>query len=285
MLFRSLMNPQEQHEYDVAVQAGHQHFYENIPVFKPQVLDLLNAIKKKKPELIVIGGVNQRGTYLNDTRLILYAGLSIAYADMPNQEVGSISFDGESYIVTSRLIENARFSSWNSREYHSKKSIHMNNIVKDAIKYLLPTQMQEVVSASEGTMQNYAYEVRERARRSMNAKLRPLEGVMRDEIFHMIASGYTPKNEELAKAMEYVKATEHEYDALCDFDPEKAFVWIKPNEVIYRVGKDGDKTVRSTDELPESIRGKLFVLMVGDAGKLIEEVGLKVKDNQFWVLL
>ena len=67
--------------------------------------------------------------------------------------------------------------------------------------------------------------------------------------------------------------------------PEKAFVWIKPNEVIYRVGKDGDKTVRSTDELPESIRGKLFVLMVGDAGKLIEEVGLKVKDNQFWVLL
>ena len=279
------MNPQEQHEYDVAVQAGHQYFYENIPVFRPQLLDLLNAIKKKKPELIVIGGVNQRGTYLNDTRLILYCGLSIAYADMPNDEVGSITFDGESYIVTSRLIENARFSSWNSREYHSKKSIHMNNIVKDAIKYLLPTQMQEVLMQSAGTIQNYASEIRDRARRSMNEKLRPLENVLRDEIFHMIANGYTPKNEELVKAMEYVKATEHEYDAMRNYDPKRAFVWIKPNEVIYRVDRTEDVVVKSTDELPEDIRGKLFVLMVGDAGKLIEEVGLKVKDNQFWVLL
>ena len=278
------MNPQEQHEYDVAVQAGHQHFYENIPVFKPQVLDLLNAIKKKKPELIVIGGVNQRGTYLNDTRLILYAGLSIAYADMPNQEVGSISFDGESYIVTSRLIENARFSSWNSREYHSKKSIHMNNIVKDAIKYLLPTQMNEVVCASINVIGNYASEIRDRARRAMNDKLNPVHRVLREELMHMVATGYVPNNDEVAKAMEYVKATEHEYDALRNFDPDRVFVWIKPNEVIYREDKE-DVVVKSTDELPENIRGKLFVLMVADAGKLIEEVGVKVKDDQFWVLV
>jgi hypothetical protein len=278
------MNPQEQHEYDVAVQAGHQHFYENIPVFKPQVLDLFNAIKKKKPELIVIGGVNQRGVYKDDTRLILYAGLAIAYADMPNEEVGSITFDGESYIVTSRLIENARFSSWNSREYHSKKSIHMNNIVKDAIKYLLPTQMNEVVCASINVIGNYASEIRDRARRAMNDKLNPVHRVLREELMHMVATGYVPNNDEVAKAMEYVKATEHEYDALRNFDPDRVFVWIKPNEVIYREDKE-DIVVKSTDELPENIRGKLFVLMVADAGKLIEEVGVKVKDNQFWVLL
>ena len=278
------MNPQEQHEYDVAVQAGHQHFYENIPVFKPQVLDLFNAIKKKKPELIVIGGVNQRGVYKDDTRLILYAGLAIAYADMPNHEVGSITFDGESYIVTSRLIENARFSSWNSREYHSKKSIHMNNIVKDAIKYLLPTQMQEVVCASINVIGNYASEIRDRARRAMNDKLNPVHRVLREELMHMVATGYVPNNDEVAKAMEYVKATEHEYDALRNFDPDRVFVWIKPNEVIYREDKE-DIVVKSTDELPENIRGKLFVLMVADAGKLIEEVGVKVKDDQFWVLL
>jgi len=279
------MNPQEQHEYDVAVQAGHEHFYDHIPVFKPQLLDLLNAIKKKKPELIVKGGVNQRGVYKDDTRLILYCGLSLAYADMPNDEVGSITFDGESYIVTSRLIENARFSAWNSRDYHSKKSIHMNNIVKEAIKYLLPTQMQEVFMASAGSIQSYAHDIRARAERSMNEKLRPLQNVMRDEIFNMIASGYTPKNEELAKAMEYVKETEGDYDALRNFDPKKAFVWIKPNEVVYRVDKEEDVVVRSTDQLPEDIRGKLFVLMVGDDGRIIEEVGLKVNDTQFWVFI
>lgn len=278
------MNPQEQHEFDVAVQVGHQHFYENIPVFKPQVLDLFNAIKKKKPELIVIGGVNQRGVYKDDTRLILYAGLAIAYADMPNQEVGSISFDGESYIVTSRLIENARFSSWNTRDYHSKKSIHMNNIVKDAIKYLLPTQMNEVVCASINVIGNYASEIRDRARRAMNDKLNPVHRVLREELMHMVATGYVPNNDEVAKAMEYVKETANEYDALRNFDPDRVFVWIKPNEVIYREDKE-DVVVKSTDELPENIRGKLFVLMVADAGKLIEEVGVKVKDDQFWVLL
>ena len=278
------MNPQQQHEYDVAVQAGHEHFYEHIPVFRPQLLDLLNAIKKKKPELIVIGGVNQRGVYKDDTRLILYAGLAIAYADMPNQEVGSISFDGESYIVTSRLIENARFSSWNSREYHSKKSIHMNNIVKDAIKYLLPTQMNEVVCASINVIGNYASEIRDRARRAMNDKLNPVHRVLREELMHMVATGYVPNNDEVAKAMEYVKATANEYDALRNFDPDRVFVWIKPNEVIYREDKE-DVVVKSTDELPENIRGKLFVLMVADAGKLIEEVGVKVKDDQFWVLV
>lgn len=279
------MNPQEQHEFDVATQAGHQHFYDHIPVYKPQVLDLLNAIKKKKPELIVVDGAEQIGTYVGDKRVIMYRGLNIAYADMPNEVVGYISFDGDSYAVNSRLIENAKYSSWNSRDYHTKKSKHMNNIVKEAIRYLLPTQMHEVVSASVGTMQNFASEIREKARRSMNEKLNPLSHVMRDEIFHMIANGYTPKNEELAKAMQYVKETEHEYDALRNYDPLKAFVWIKPNEVVYRVGKEQDVVVKSTDELPEDIRGKLFVLMVGDGGKVIEEVGLKVKDNQFWVFV
>jgi len=71
---------------------------------------------------------------------------------------------------------------------------------------------------------------------------------------------------------------------LRNFDPDRVFVWIKPNEVIYREDKE-DIVVKSTDELPENIRGKLFVLMVADAGKLIEEVGVKVKDDQFWVLL
>jgi hypothetical protein len=278
------MNPQEQHEYDVAVQNGHQHFYDHIPVRYGQVLDLFNAIKKKKPELIVVGGVDQVQVYIADNRVTMYRGLQIAYADTPNEFVGYISFDRDTYSVNSRLIENARYSSWNSRDYHAKKSIHMNNVVKEAIRYLLPTQMQEVVLASAGTIQNYTYEIRERARRAMNEKLRPLENIMRDEIFNMIANGYTPKNEELVKAMEYVKATEGEYDALRNYEPERAFVWIKPNEVIYRIDKE-DVVVRSTDELPEDIRGKLFVLMVGDAGKVIEEIGLKVKDNQFWVFV
>jgi biopolymer transport protein ExbD len=110
------MNPQQQHEYDVAIQNGHQHFYEHIPVFKSEAIDLLNAIKKKKPELIVVGGSRQRGHHTSNGLVYTYRELELAYANLPEQVVGAIGFDGEVYTVNSRLIENARFSAWSSYE-------------------------------------------------------------------------------------------------------------------------------------------------------------------------
>jgi hypothetical protein len=279
------MNPQEQHEYDVAVQVGHEHFYENIPVYKPEVIDLLNAVKKKKPELIVVGGSRKRTHYAeNNVSVTTYRELELAYANLPTQVVGAIGFDGEVYTVNSRLIENARFSAWSSYEYHTKKSKHMNNIVKEALKHLLPTQLKEVVAESMDKFDRYINHIRDEARQGMRSTLSRTIDDLRDELFHMVEQGYKPKNASIASAMAYMVETKEQYERNQSYSPERGFVWIKPDGVVYKRGKE-EITVPNTDALPEDVRGKLFVLMVSDKERFIDEVGMKADDNKFWVIL
>ena len=280
------MNPQEQHEYDVAVQVGHEYFYENIPVYKPQIIDLLNAVKKKKPELIVVGGSRRRTHYAeNNVQVHTYRELELAYANLPEQVVGAIGFDGEVYTVNSRLIQNAKYSAWSSYDHHTKKSKHMNNVVKEALKYLLPTQLKEVVEESASKFDQHIGKIRDEAVHGMRAKLGSLNTQMRDELFNMVEQGYKPKNAAFASAMAYVVETKDDFERNQNYNPERAFVWIKPESVVYKCGKNEAISVPNTDALPEEIRGKLFVLMVSDKDVFIDEVGMKAGDNKFWVIL
>lgn len=281
------MNPQEQHEYDDAVQHGHTLFIDNYPIDSQHVIDIYNAVKKKNPALVVAGG--SRGTRANSKNASgmysVYRGLDMAYANLPEQIVGTIGYEYDQYFVTSRLIDNAKYSQWSGREYNTKKSKHINNIVKEAIKALLPTQFHEVISESEGKFYQNIRNIRDKASHNMRGMLNSVNNALRDELFHMVASGYVPKNESFARAMAYVVESKDEYERNESYDPPKTFVWIKPDSVVY--GKDDKdmKEVRSTDELSEDIRGKLFVLMVADNQTFIDEVGMKFSDNKFWVIL
>jgi len=280
------MNPQEQHEYDLAVQNGHEHFYEHIPVYKSQVLDLVNAVRKKRPELIVVKGARQRFHYAgsNNVQVQTYRELELAYANLPEQVVGSVGFDGEVYTVNSRLIENAKYSAWSSYDYHTKKSKHMNNIVKEALKHLLPTQLKEVVAESMDKFDRYISNIRDEARQGMRSTLARTIDDLRDELFHMVEQGYKPKNTSIASAMTYVVETKESYERNQSYSPERGFVWIKPDGVVYKHGKE-EIIVPNVDALPEDVRGKLFVLMVSDKDRFIDEVGMKAGDNKFWVIL
>ena len=282
------MNPQQQHEYDDAVQHGHTLFIDNYPIDSQHVVDIFNAVKKKRPELVVADAVRgMRANSKNEVSgmYIVYRGLDMAYANLPEQVVGTIGYEYDQFFVTSRLIQNAKYSQWSGRDYNTKKSKHMNNIVKEAPKYLLPTQFKEVVDESDNKFYQNIRDIRDKSIHHMRAALHGTNNVLRDELFHMVATGYKPKNASFASAMAYVVETKDEYERNERYDPEKLFVWIKPDCVMY--SKDGKeiKEVKSTDDLPEEIRGKLFVLMVADKNKFVDDVGMKADDNKFWVIL
>jgi hypothetical protein len=84
--------------------------------------------------------------------------------------------------------------------------------------------------------------------------------------------------------MAYVVETKESYERNQSYSPERGFVWIKPDCVVYQHGKE-EITVPNTDALPEDVRGKLFVLMVSDKERFVDEVGMKADDNKFWVIL
>jgi hypothetical protein len=280
------MNPQEQHEYDHAIQRGHTFFVAHYPVINQEIVDIYNAVKKKKPELIPVGAVRSVSYHKNGEIIKTYCGVELAYVDMPNQVVGGVGHDGTQYFVNSRLIQNARYSPWSGRDHRTKKSKHMNNIVKESLKVLLPTQFSEVVDESENVVDREIHRIREKSREGVIGKLRHLGySTWRDELLHMASVGYRPQNTDIAQAMDYMVESKEDYERNANYNPEKMFVWIKPNCVMYGNGKDDFQEFKSVDELPENVRGKLFVLMVTDMKVFVDEVGMKFADNKFWVLL
>jgi hypothetical protein len=160
----------------------------------------------------------------------------------------------------------------------------MNNIVKEALKYLLPTQLKEVVAESVDKFDRYISNIRDSARQGMRHALSRTNDELRDELFNMVEQGYKPKNASIASAMAYVVETKESYERNQQYSPERGFVWIKPEGVVYKRGKE-EISVPNTDALPEDVRGKLFVLMVSDKDTFIDEVGMKAGDNKFWVIL
>lgn len=281
------MNPQEQHEYDLAVQKGHALFIDNYPIDNQKVIDIYNAVKKKRPELVIAGASRQSRHFSEGgtEHYPAYRGLDLAYANLPSQVVGTIGFEYDQFFVTSRLIQNAKYSEWSGRDHNTKKSKHMNNIVKEALKALLPTQFREVIGESDGKFYQNIRAIRDKAIHDMRGMLNGTNVALRDELFHMIATGYVPKNKSFADAMAYVVSSKDEYERNQNYDPPKTFLWIKPDCVVYGEHEGNAQQVASVEELPEDIRGKLFVLMVADKGTFIDDVGMKADDNKFWVIL
>lgn len=280
------MNPQEQHEYDEAIQHGHTLFLNDRPLDRQEVLDIANAVIKKNPALVVAGVSRQMRRTVSEGHYAVYRGVDFAFSDAPTEVVGTVGYEYEQFFVTSRLIENAKFSRWSGREFNTRKSKHMNKIVKEAIGVLLPTQFHEVVAESGDKFLRHINEIRNNAVQDMRRTLNGTMDYMRDELFNMVATGYVPKNQQFKRAMEYVVQSKDEYERNEKYNPDRTFVWIKPNEVLYKVGSDEEaRSVPSTDDLPENIRGKMFVLMVSDKNTFIDEVGMKADDNKFWIIL
>jgi hypothetical protein len=142
-----------------------------------------------------------------------------------------------------------------------------------------------VVEESASKFDQHIGKIRDEAVHGMRAKLGSLNTQMRDELFNMVEQGYKPKNAAFASAMAYVVETKDDFERNQNYNPERTFVWIKPESVVYKRGKNEAISVPNIDALPEEIRGKLFVLMVSDKDTFIDEVGMKAGDNKFWVIL
>lgn len=279
------MTPQQQHEYDEAVRLGHTEFISNIPMYHSNTRLLYDAVLAKMPDLVVREGDKQVGRWANNNdRLMMYRGISLAYANDPAQIVGSIGFDGDQFYVSSRLVQNARFSHWNS-DHRIKKSKHMKNILKEALKVLLPTQIGEVIKESGELFLRQVRDIRMTAESKLSTHLINIRAVLQGELEHMISIGYVPKYAEVAEAMKYLVDSREEHMADSKYNPDASFVWIKPDRVEYQMKGQDPKKIGSVDELPEDIRGKLFVLMVTDIKRFVRDVGMKYDDNKFWVIL
>jgi len=104
------------------------------------------------------------------------------------------------------------------------------------------------------------------------------------ELLHMHNIGYIPNNPKMAQAIAYAVENKEELEKYYRYNPKKVMIWVRPNSVTYQEGEQITQ-VNTTAELPEELRGKLFVLDVTDKGQFVEDVGIKQDTGIYWVLL
>ena len=251
-----------------------------------QVLELMDEIKKKNPMLSFTAGSN-RSIVLGDNneRLEIKMSMLVAEVSDPSKPIGSIGYDSdEKYWVRSRLIQNEKYGRWNRSQFESKYSKHMKNIVKEAIKTLKPISYEEIFAEQEG---NILRAIDQRSRQVIskcNAYMKMDFSDVFPELLHMYNIGYTPASPKFAEAIKYSVDNKEELEKYYNYKPKKCMIWVRPNSVVYEIDKVLNQ-VDTTSELPEELRGKLFVLDVTDKGQFIEDVGMKQDAGVYWVLL
>jgi hypothetical protein len=253
-----------------------------------EVLELMDEIKKKNPLLLFTVGSNRM--YINDPlgangRIELKTSLFVAEVSDPSKPIGSIGYDSdEKYWVRSRLIQNEKYGQWNRVQFESKYSKHMKNIVKEAMKALKPISYEEVFAEHEGSMDRMCNTMHNSIQHKINTNMRLDFTDMFPELLHMHNTGYTPSTPKMAQAIAYAIEHQEEVQKYYNYKPKKCMIWVRPNSVVYEIDKVVNQ-VNTTAELPEELRGKLFVLDITDKGQFVEDVGVKQDTGIYWVLL
>jgi hypothetical protein len=262
-----------------------EYLGENVVV---QVLELMDAIKKKNPMLQFKVGSNR--LYINDPngangRVEIKTSLIAFDVGDPDKAIGGIGFDSDDkYFVRSRLIRNEKFGRWNSAQHQSKSSKHMKNIVKEALKALKPLSYEEVKEETDGNVSRAINDMRGKVQRKAYSHMKLEFADVFPELLHMHNTGYTPATPKMAQSITWAVANKEELEKYYNYEPKKCMIWVRPNSVVYEIDKVVTQ-VNSTSELPEELRGKLFVLDVTDKGQFVEDVGMRQDTGIYWVLL
>lgn len=189
------------------------------------------------------------------------------------------------YGITSINIDDGRHTYGGEGAF--KYSVHAKNIVRVAKKAFKAFTFDQIADRAKKNFKNEVDSISQ----SMKWELRQntcdgYEHFINDfeNLFHM---GYTPKNAKFKQMMEYVVANKEKIDKYHKYDPDHYFVLVKENEVQYRLNSakgEQPHKVQSKDALPDDIKGKLFVLDIGDKRSFVEDIGLKENDGAYWII-
>jgi hypothetical protein len=259
------------------------------------LVDLANAISKAVP---AISFKQHNMNTWGSIRELYPDGVCDAFyafhADDLNNHIGIIEVANyynntethrAKYGITSINIDDGRRTY--GKEGSFKYSINTKNIVRVAKKAFKPFTFDQIADKAK---QKFASEV-DSLSSSMNWELRRntcdgYEYFLDDfeNLFHM---DYKPKNTKFKQMMEYVMANKEKIDKYRKYNPDHYFVLVKDNEVQYRLNSaKGEQPykVPSKDNLPDDIKGKLFVLDIGDKQSFVEDIGLKENDGAYWII-
>jgi hypothetical protein len=202
------------------------------------------------------------------------------------EKIGSVMWDyGRSvnsyeYVITSRLIENAKFSPWNSRDFNATRTKDMKKAIKKAIGSIIPYQWQELASKSKSDAERaHRTWAEENSSVSRNFNLSHVDLI--EEMENLLSQGVVFKTQSFKQAVGSIPMWK-EYR-------ERISTPAKMECVMYALGKvnvsqgNEAREYPNDEALPEDVRQKIGLLKLMDDKKLIPQVGYKFDANTFWI--
>jgi hypothetical protein len=202
------------------------------------------------------------------------------------KEVGHVMWDyGRSvnsyeYVVSSRLIQNAKYSAWNSRDFSSARTKDMAKAIKKAMEFVIPYQWQE-----------FADESRELAQRQHRMWAEENSSVARnfnfshkdvaEELKHLMEQGVVFKTEAFKQAVGSIPMYE-EYRSRINKPAKMECVMYALGKVNMTNGNEA-REYPNDEALPEEVRQKVGLLKLLEEKKLMPNVGFKFDANTFWI--
>jgi hypothetical protein len=257
------------------------------------LIDLANQISKAVPDIsFKHGTIEKWGVDLEKHPQGVCQSLKVFHAEDLNNHIGVIEVsnyyretDKPKYGISSINIQDGR-QTYNENGQH-KYSINIKNIVRVAKKVLKPFTFQQIADRHKREFERSI----DALRNTMNWSLRQnvCDGYRHliDDIENLYHLGYTPKNTKFKQMIDYVMTNKNDIDKYMDYSPRHYFVLVKNNLVQYKLideSKTEPYTIQSKDELPDDIKGKLFVLDITDKQDFVEDVGLKQNDGAYWII-
>ena len=254
------------------------------------LVDLANSITKVMPH-IAFKPDNMQTYYIDQDKYPkgICNSLEVFVQHDLNTVIGEIGISGDfnkpKYSICNINIDNGRYTYGHHGQ--CKQSIHAKNIVKVAKNTLKPFSFDQIASRSKGNFDNGIRQIRDKWYWEVRNKTNDSYVMFKDDLEHLQSIGYQAKSQQVKDIMEYITENKADLEKYYTYEPAHYFVLVKDDGVQYRLNladKDPYITVPSKDDLPEDIKGKLFVLDITDKATFVEEVGLKENDGAYWII-
>lgn len=219
-------------------------------------------------------------------------GFQVYHNSDPNNPIGVISVDSWYSTKPKNCIQSININDgrhlWGGQGQY-KSSIHIKNIVRIAKKAFKPFTFEQIAKKHSREFINSIDSIRSSMLWQTRQNTCHDFELFAQDFYHLHSIGYKPINPKITKMIEYLIEHKEQIDKHLNYYPKYYFVLVKENQVQYCLNEatksfSNPITVASKDELPEDIKGKLFVLDITDKKDFVEDVGLKENDGAYWII-
>jgi hypothetical protein len=302
---------------EIANQAKWQNFLCGVPCvhdvkeFAEEVLKVMPNVKLLPVDWdhVVIPVYDANGNYQTGNSIRVFNEFAIYLDDFPF-DIGRINFKDNgarknkthTYGVYSRKISNAKYAT-HREQHHMVLATDVKKAVKNVLKYMMPYTTKELAQAFYEPVVNNVKNVEGKIEREMRSKAEPLvydHLEIAKELAYLKAQGVQFKSAKFREVADSIGDVVERLQTERDRNVGATFVriyevggqqmfstqevmMIKKHVQQLQGSEEGRIEGKPVEEMPEDIVGAVSVLSILSNNQYVQNVGMKMDSNHFWI--